>query len=219
MRHRYAAGDMRRHTDWLQPQQLRHESASECPGRDGPGHNRGAPRRAQMPRRSRRSCSPRKRRDVRPRHQGLLHRRLVATGLACELAKAPRKPGRATGMRADGLSGQWRRPTLGLTAITFAALRSSPPRIRRPGSWVRACHHGFAMLGLAEVGGAVDDRNLWPDGKGPRSIGAALELAVCGATIQVPRAIFSRRPGRRYVGQRCRFRRAFGGPQRRHRGA
>jgi hypothetical protein len=42
-------------------------------------------------------------------------------------------------------------------------------------------HHGFAMLGLAEAYGAVDDRNLWPDGKGPRSIGQALELAVRGA--------------------------------------
>ena len=39
-------------------------------------------------------------------------------------------------------------------------------------------HHGFAMLALAEAYGAVDERNLWPDGKGPRSIGQALELAV-----------------------------------------
>ena len=42
-------------------------------------------------------------------------------------------------------------------------------------------HHGFAMLGLAEAYGAVDDRNLWPEGKGLRSIGQALELAVRGA--------------------------------------
>ena len=42
-------------------------------------------------------------------------------------------------------------------------------------------HHGFAMLGLAEAYGAVDDRSLWPDGKGPRSIGQALELAVRAA--------------------------------------
>jgi hypothetical protein len=42
-------------------------------------------------------------------------------------------------------------------------------------------HHGFAMLGLAEAYGAVDERNLWPDGKGPRSIGQALELAVWAA--------------------------------------
>src|SRR5262249_32134205 len=42
-------------------------------------------------------------------------------------------------------------------------------------------HHGFAMLGLAEAYGAVDDRNLWPDGKGPRSIGQALELAARAA--------------------------------------
>jgi hypothetical protein len=42
-------------------------------------------------------------------------------------------------------------------------------------------HHGFATLALAEAYGAVDDRSLWPDGKGPRSIGQALELAVRAA--------------------------------------
>jgi hypothetical protein len=42
-------------------------------------------------------------------------------------------------------------------------------------------HHGFAMLALAEAYGAVDDRHVWPDGKKPRSIGAALELAVRAA--------------------------------------
>ena len=42
-------------------------------------------------------------------------------------------------------------------------------------------HHGFATLALAEAYGVVDERNLWPDGKGPRSIGQALELAVRGA--------------------------------------
>ena len=42
-------------------------------------------------------------------------------------------------------------------------------------------HHGFAMLALAEAYGAVDERNLWPDAKGPRSIGQALELAVRAA--------------------------------------
>ena len=41
-------------------------------------------------------------------------------------------------------------------------------------------HHGFATLALAEAYGVVDERNLWPDGKGPRSIGQALELAVRG---------------------------------------
>jgi hypothetical protein len=42
-------------------------------------------------------------------------------------------------------------------------------------------HHGFAMLALAEAYGAVDDRHIWPEGKKPRSIGAALELAVRAA--------------------------------------
>jgi hypothetical protein len=42
-------------------------------------------------------------------------------------------------------------------------------------------HHGFAMLGLAEAYGVVDDRQLWTDGKKPRSIGQALELAVRAA--------------------------------------
>ena len=43
--------------------------------------------------------------------------------------------------------------------------------------------HGFAMLGLAECYGAVDDRNLWSGvtGKKGRSIGQALELAVRAA--------------------------------------
>lgn len=38
--------------------------------------------------------------------------------------------------------------------------------------------HGFAMLALAEAYGVVDDRQVWPGGKMPRTIGAALELAV-----------------------------------------
>ena len=42
-------------------------------------------------------------------------------------------------------------------------------------------HHGFAMLALAEAYGAVDERTLYPDGKGPRSVGQALELAVRAA--------------------------------------
>lgn len=44
-------------------------------------------------------------------------------------------------------------------------------------------HHGFAMLGLAEAYGAVDESDLWPAGRqaGGRSIGAALELAVRAA--------------------------------------
>ena len=44
-------------------------------------------------------------------------------------------------------------------------------------------HHGFAMLGLAEAYGAVDERNLWPDAqkKDKRSIGQVLELAVRAA--------------------------------------
>jgi hypothetical protein len=42
-------------------------------------------------------------------------------------------------------------------------------------------HHGFATLALAEAYGAVDDRQVWQGGKAPRSIGAALELAVRAA--------------------------------------
>jgi hypothetical protein len=42
-------------------------------------------------------------------------------------------------------------------------------------------HHGFGMLALAEAYGAVDERTLWPEGKGPRSIGQALELAARAA--------------------------------------
>lgn len=43
-------------------------------------------------------------------------------------------------------------------------------------------HHGFAMLGLAEAYGVVDDRSLWPAGEtGGRSIGSSVELAVRAA--------------------------------------
>jgi hypothetical protein len=48
-------------------------------------------------------------------------------------------------------------------------------------------HHGFAMLALAEAYGVVDDRTVWPAGKQPRSIGAALELAVRGAVTSQKR--------------------------------
>jgi hypothetical protein len=41
--------------------------------------------------------------------------------------------------------------------------------------------HGFAMLALAEAYGTVDDRHVWPNGKKPRTIGVALELAVRAA--------------------------------------
>lgn len=49
--------------------------------------------------------------------------------------------------------------------------------------------HGFAMLGLAEAYGAVDETNLWETGKPiagkERTIGEALELAVrCALTSQ-----------------------------------
>jgi len=45
----------------------------------------------------------------------------------------------------------------------------------------RMYHHGFAMLGLSEAYGAVDERNLWPERKGQRSVGQSLELAVRAA--------------------------------------
>ncbi|GAB5441528.1 MAG: terpene cyclase/mutase family protein [Fuerstiella sp.] len=46
-------------------------------------------------------------------------------------------------------------------------------------------HHGFGMLGLAEVYGVLDESDLWTDGKEARSIGEALELAVrCAVTSQ-----------------------------------
>lgn len=48
-------------------------------------------------------------------------------------------------------------------------------------------HHGFGMLGLAEVYGVLDEDLLWKDATGntKRSIGKALELAVrCAVTSQ-----------------------------------
>ena len=39
------------------------------------------------------------------------------------------------------------------------------------------------LLALAEAYGVVDDRHIWPDGKGPRSIGAALAMGACIAVL------------------------------------
>ena len=85
-------------------------------------------------------------------------------------------------------------------------------------------HHGFAMLGLAEAYGAVDERSLWPDHKGPRTIGQALELAVRAAITSQKKnpqgawRVLPRRDRRRYLGQRRGLRRPARRPQRRHRG-
>ena len=49
-------------------------------------------------------------------------------------------------------------------------------------------HHGFAMLGLSEAYGAIDEKGLWqgqPKSDNQRGIGQALELAVrCAVTSQ-----------------------------------
>ena len=86
-------------------------------------------------------------------------------------------------------------------------------------------HHGFAMLGLAEAYGAVDERNLWPDGKGPRSdrpgarTGRAGRGHVAEEELAGGLALLARRQRRRHLRQR----RGAGGaarrPQRRHRGS
>ena len=84
-------------------------------------------------------------------------------------------------------------------------------------------HHGFGMLALAEAYGAVDDRNLWPQGKNVRTIGAALELAVRAAITSQKNnssggmALLARFHRRRHLRQRGRARRAARGSQRRHR--
>ena len=93
-------------------------------------------------------------------------------------------------------------PNFGPTATTFGwrCGASSRPRTRDG-------HHGaehvsprFRDARLAEAYGAVDERNLWPDGKGPRSIGQALELAVRAAITSQKKnpqrglAVLARRP-------------------------
>ena len=46
-------------------------------------------------------------------------------------------------------------------------------------------HHGFAMLAMAEAYGAVDEVLLWQGEKAPRTIAAALDLAIrCASTSQ-----------------------------------
>ena len=63
--------------------------------------------------------------------------------------------------------------------------RQNPATGYLPGSMY---HHGFAMLGLAEVYGTLDESQLWQnevDRSRSRSIAAALELAVrCALTAQ-----------------------------------
>ena len=86
-------------------------------------------------------------------------------------------------------------------------------------------HHGFATLALAEAYGSVDERNLWPDGKGPRSIGQALELAVRGAVTSQKKnpigawRVLSRCPRCGYLSERSSPGRALGSSERRDRGA
>ena len=86
-------------------------------------------------------------------------------------------------------------------------------------------HHGFAMLGLAEAYGAVDERNLWPDRQGPavdrpgpragRPRGDHLAEEEPARRL----AVLARRHRRRHLGQRRGPGRPARGPQRRHRGA
>lgn len=46
-------------------------------------------------------------------------------------------------------------------------------------------HHGFATLALSEAYGVVDESLLWEGGKGVRTIGQAIDLAIgCAATSQ-----------------------------------
>jgi hypothetical protein len=53
-------------------------------------------------------------------------------------------------------------------------------------------HHGFAMLGLAEAYGAVDDRDLWAGSEtNRRSVGQSLELAVRAAITSQKKNQFS----------------------------
>lgn len=70
-------------------------------------------------------------------------------------------------------------------AVRSLILSQDPKTGYLPGSMY---HHGFAMLGLAEVYGVLDEETLWAsdvDSERRRSIGEALELAVrCAVTAQ-----------------------------------
>lgn len=73
-----------------------------------------------------------------------------------------------------------------IAAAVRHLIRSQDPKTGYlPGSMY---HHGFAMLGLAEVYGVLDEDQLWrgeEDQSKKRSIGEALELAVrCATTSQ-----------------------------------
>ena len=151
---------------------------------------------------------------------------------ACNTSPRPR-PSRATGQaeeqeaRVPGMGLMFPRlgrgPEFGTIATTSAgrcALYHGAGRHHRHHGQ-SMYHHGFAMLGLAEAYGAVDERNLWPDRKGPRSIGQALELAVRAAVTRKEKiaeaVIFARCQRRRHLRQRRRPRWPARRPERRDR--
>jgi hypothetical protein len=79
-------------------------------------------------------------------------------------------------------------------------------------------HHGFATLALAEAYGAVDERNLWPDGKPTRSIGQSGDhLAEKQPDQRL--AILAKRSRRGHLGQRRGPGRPARGQERRDRGS
>ncbi len=89
-----------------------------------------------------------------------------------------------TGMALMVLLASGEDPNFGVYSNPVRRALRSIIRLQDPSTGIMGnsmYHHGFAMLALAEAYGTVDDRTVWPDGKGERSIGQALELAVRGA--------------------------------------
>jgi hypothetical protein len=90
--------------------------------------------------------------------------------------------GSAIGLLAFLASGE--DPNFGLYAGQVRKAVRSIVKAQDPGTGIMGpsmYHHGFAMLGLAEAYGAVDERGLWEAARVPGSIGQALELAVRAA--------------------------------------
>ena len=195
-------------------------SASRCSPSLGLGRQRPGPRRAGRARSSRATsarcttaaCST----SPRPQTE---QRRLAGGG----------EPGAGHHRHGpDGLPRLGRRPQLRpLQQPRPQGACGTSSRRRTPSTGIignSMYHHGFAMLGLAEAYGAVDERNLWPDGEG-----AAIDRP--GARAGRPRgdhlaeeeparrlALLARRDRRRHLGQRRGARRPARGPERRDRG-
>jgi hypothetical protein len=124
---------------------------------------------------------PRDMREIYDRGVQYLISKQTATG---EFAGGDQGPG-VTGMALMVLLASGEDPNFGLYSNNVRRAVKSMVTAQNASTGIMGSsmyHHGFAMLGLAEAYGVVDDRDLFAgEGSKGRSIGQALELAVRAA--------------------------------------